>query len=137
MRQWLRCALVAAGVLVAIVAGILWFFSANLRRFHTAQVATAKTDMLGILGALEDWSIHHDGAYPDSLEALLTPDENGDRYLDTFDVPVDPWGREYLYLRGASPEPSFVLVSFGSDGIQGGSGERSDLLLWDVQAWRR
>lgn len=51
---------------------------------------------------------------------------------------VDPWGRDYQYYSSeSSPLPSsvpknlpFILISFGSDGIEGGEGDASDIVSW-------
>ncbi len=48
-------------------------------------------------------------------------------YLDSRQVPLDPWGNEYIYLvPGRSGEP-FEIISYGSDGEPGGTGEAEDI----------
>jgi hypothetical protein len=49
-----------------------------------------------IYEALDRYAARNGGAYPDSLEVLVTPDATGARYLDPADL-VDPWGDAYLY----------------------------------------
>ncbi len=73
------------------------------------------------------------GRYPTSSEGLETlvkvsgtiPGWNGP-YLRKNDVPVDPWGKPYVY---ASPgnEKSFDLMTLGRDGKEGGTGEDADI----------
>jgi len=48
-------------------------------------------------------------------------------YLETTEVPKDPWGRDFIYeLRPSSGRP-FVIKSLGADGVPGGSGYDADL----------
>lgn len=69
------------------------------------------------------------GEYPDSLEGLRENISgravwNG-LYLRR-DVPLDPWGNEYVYdFNGRE----FTLSSYGSDGEQGGEGDDADISL--------
>ena len=83
----------------------------------------ALDDIAVINEALDNYAMTHGGHYPDALEALVTPDENGMRYLPHKRVPRDPWNREYVYDRGASPN----VRSLGRDGLPGGSGDDTDL----------
>ncbi|PHV11013.1 type II secretion system major pseudopilin GspG [Chitinimonas sp. BJB300] len=71
------------------------------------------------------------GNYPTSeqgLNALVTrPAElskwNGP-YMPKI-LPLDPWGRAYLY-RALSPS-EYDLLSYGKDGVPGGSGDDADI----------
>jgi Type II secretion system (T2SS), protein G len=40
-----------------------------------------KVDVMAISSALDDYAINNQGHYPKGLEALVTPDENGEAYL--------------------------------------------------------
>jgi general secretion pathway protein G len=43
-------------------------------------------------------------------------------------VPLDPWGRQYLYRMPApGKQEEFELYSLGRDGVIGGSGEDADI----------
>lgn len=50
----------------------------------------------------------------------------------------DPWGTDFKYISSeSSPLPAetpenlpFVLISFGSDGKEGGEGDASDIISW-------
>lgn len=87
----------------------------------------SKADILVLTGAVERYALEHEGAFPSSLLDLVTPDENGFRYLDIERVPRDPWGREYQYFPPGLLGPEAVVRSLGSDGAVGGSGEAQDL----------
>lgn len=44
-------------------------------------------------------------------------------------IPMDPWQVEYIYeYPGSSGDESFLLMSLGSDGAEGGEGEASDII---------
>jgi general secretion pathway protein G len=46
-------------------------------------------------------------------------------------VPLDPYGRPYLYQSPGDVNPdSYDLVSLGRDGAPGGSGEDADITSW-------
>lgn len=50
-------------------------------------------------------------------------------YLDTQDLPLDPWGRPFQY-RNPSQRPGrpYDLYSLGADGTPGGEGEAADVI---------
>lgn len=58
------------------------------------------------------------GAYPRDLSDLVP------RYLD--EPVVDPWGGEVLYKGGGR---RYTVVSFGADGLPGGSGPERDMVV--------
>jgi general secretion pathway protein G len=73
------------------------------------------------------------GRYPTGSEGLTALTErpgnaaiwNGP-YLKTGAVPLDPWGHVYTYRAPAEHGP-YEIVSFGSDGQEGGSGTAADI----------
>jgi hypothetical protein len=82
----------------------------------------ARDDIWTLLEALEGHASENGGLYPDSLEALLVPDEEGLSWLD--ELPLDPWGNPYVYSYDG--EHARVL-SLGADGLPGGEGADRDL----------
>jgi len=44
-------------------------------------------------------------------------------------VPLDPWGRPYLYTQPGN-HGDFDLLSYGRDGRPGGTGEDADITNW-------
>ncbi len=72
------------------------------------------------------------GTYPTTqqgLQALIRdPGVRGWRgpYLDAGSVPLDPWGRPYVY-RSPGERGLFDLFSLGADGAPGGTGEAADV----------
>ena len=70
------------------------------------------------------------------MEALATnpgiQGYNTDGYLDK--VPVDPWGRPYLYVSPGLHGKDYDLESFGKDGEDGGQGDDADV---KTGTWKR
>ena len=69
--------------------------------------------------------------WPQTIEEMVKPqDENGIILAGGLDkVPVDPWGRPYLYLQPGE-HGEFDLFSHGKDGQPGGTGEGADVTNW-------
>jgi general secretion pathway protein G len=74
------------------------------------------------------------GRYPTSsegLDALTQRPANvalwNGPYLKGGRVPSDPWGNPYQYRFSAERTPGYEIVSFGSDGREGGAGTAADV----------
>ena len=76
------------------------------------------------------------GRYPTTSEGLVALTQrpggidawNGP-YLRTGLVPNDPWGHAYIY-RSPGEHGAYDIVSYGSDGQQGGAGTAADIESW-------
>jgi len=76
------------------------------------------------------------GRYPTSSEGLAALTQrpgaidtwNGP-YLRSGLVPNDPWGHPYIY-RSPGEHGAYDIVSYGSDGQQGGTGTAADIESW-------
>ena len=95
-------------------------------RFFVSQVGKAKADITSIIQALDNYAIDNGGTYPDSLEALVTPDPNGNSYLRQERVPVDPWKMEYGYEPPSGSQTKPRVYTLGKDGVAGGEGVDKD-----------
>jgi hypothetical protein len=91
---------------------------------HSAR-NSPQADLAAIEAAVKDYVVEHGGLFPDSLSALVTPDNTGKLYLSNSDVLRDPWGREYMYAPPAPNAPSHVFT-YGRDGRLGGTGDDAD-----------
>jgi general secretion pathway protein G len=120
----LMVVIVIIGLLSAIVVPNL------LEKFGFAQTSTAKVDVRALESALNEYAVRNGMQFPDSLEALVTPDENGHTYLNARSLPKDPWGNEYQYEPPFPGEPRPRVFSFGKDGALGGSGDDADIDNW-------
>jgi general secretion pathway protein G len=101
-----------------------------------AMSGKAKADIMAIDAALMDYFVLND-KYPDTLIVLVTPDANGRRFLESKSVPLDPWGREYLYeppgnSGGKRTKPH--IYTLGKDGKPGGEGEDADIDIDSMRA---
>ena len=123
--------LVIMGLLISVVAPTV------LNRADEARVQKAQADFKAIETALKIYRLDN-YVYPTTeqgLEALIAPStldpeprnfkQGG--YLE--DLPVDPWGRPYLYLHpGENGEVD--IYSLGADGLSGGEGQNADVGNW-------
>ncbi len=117
---------VALGTLVA--ADLLVFHVITPRGLfasHEHGIRKVDADLFGIKEALE--LFHRDcGLYPADLESLVANNAKGVKCNGTYDprgylykVPVDPWGRPYVFL---SDGRRYLIASYGADGQRGGRG---------------
>ncbi len=125
--------LVILGLLVSVVAPTV------LNRADEARVQKVYADFASIETALKLYRLDNFN-YPTTeqgLEALveassLDPVPRNFKkggYLER--IPMDPWGRPYLYL-SPGENGEFDLYSYGADGLSGGEDQNGDLGNWDV-----
>jgi general secretion pathway protein G len=76
------------------------------------------------------------GRYPSTSEGLAALaqrpgaiDSWNGPYLRTGLVPNDPWGHPYIY-RSPGEHGPYDIISYGSDGQQGGAGTAADIESW-------
>ena len=120
-------------VIIGLLAGYVGprFFSQIGK--SESKVAAAQIDALS--KAVDQYRIDT-GHFPSSeqgLNALITkPSSVNTRWNGPYlkkSVPLDPWGRTYLYQSPGS-HGDYDLYSFGKDGREGGEGENQDLVNW-------
>jgi len=97
-----------------------------VRRLFTATRAKAEADIVTIAQSLEQYAVENMGTYPETLEALVTPDENGHTFLNRETVPTDPWGQPYIY-EPPSGGRKLNVISYGKDKQAGGEGDDADI----------
>jgi general secretion pathway protein G len=108
---------ILAGLVIPNVVGAL----------KRALGGAAKADITTITSGVKDYYIQNSGRYPESLEELITPDENGITYISGRKIPKDPWGREYLYDPYPGENRGPRVFTNGKDGQPGGEGEDRDM----------
>ena len=123
--------LVIMGLLISVVAPTV------LNRADEARVQKVYADFKAIETALKIYRLDN-YVYPSTeqgLEALVTPSSMSPEprnfkaggYLG--EVPMDPWGRPYLYLQpGENGEVD--IYSLGADGLSGGEEQNADIGNW-------
>ena len=125
-------------IILSILAGIIIPRIAG--RPEEARRAKAAVQIKQIEGALNLFKIDN-GFYPSTdqgLEALTAMPETGEipknwkegGYLKK--VPTDPWGNPYLYL-SPGEHGDFDIISYGSDGQEGGEGKDADIENWNIE----
>ncbi len=127
-------------VVIAIIATLAAVVApAVFRNVGDAKVGAAKSQIEVFALALNAYRLDNDN-FPTNeqgLEALRTAPTTGDPprnwrgpYLSRV-VPLDPWGRPYIYIAPGKANPqSFDLYTLGRDGKPGGDGEDVDITSW-------
>jgi general secretion pathway protein G len=106
-----------------------------LNYLSEAKSKAAQIQISSFSGALDLYFLDT-GRYPSSSEGLAALVQrpgniaqwNGP-YLKGGVVPTDPWSNPYVY-RMPGEHGTYDLISYGSDGTQGGAGAAADILSW-------
>jgi general secretion pathway protein G len=123
--------IIVLGLLAAIVAPQI------LGRVSDARTTSAETQVALFGTALDNYRLDN-GAYPTTEQGLAALREKPTRapiptnwrgpYLRK-DVPLDPWGKPYIYRSpGERNASGYDLSSLGRDGKPGGEGEDKDVI---------
>ena len=126
-------------MLVVIIIGILAaMVIPNLAgRGEQARIAAAKADIESNLSAALDLYEIDNGRYPTTaqgLDALLkeptaspAPKNWNGPYLKKKKQPLDPWGKDYIYVApGVHNKEDYDLSSSGADGVE----SKDDIINW-------
>lgn len=89
-----------------------------------ATSEVVKIDINNLDSAITNYRVNNGGKLPSSLEELVTPDANGNTYLNAKAVPKDPWKNEYRYETDGR---TYRIFSLGKDGMEGGEGDDADI----------
>lgn len=123
--------LVIMGLLISVVAPTV------LNRADEARVQKVHADFKAIETALKIYRLDN-YVYPTTEQGLqglverstLDPEPRNFKeggYLS--ELPLDPWGRPYLYLNPGE-HGEIDLYSLGADGLSGGEGQNADIGNW-------
>ncbi len=99
-----------------------------------AKANAAKTQIAELEQILDHYRLDV-GSYPTTqigLEALRTKPTGVDKWdgpYVTKEIPLDPWGRAYLY-KSPGDHGDYDLMSYGADGLPGGEGVNADIVSW-------
>jgi general secretion pathway protein G len=108
-----------------------------------ARYEQSKVQMRILEDALKRYKLDN-GIYPSTeqgLDSLVRKPSTGvlprnwpeGGYLDKTEIPIDPWGNQYIYISPGLHSPDYDIKSFGADGIEGGEGYNADIESWRVQ----
>ena len=128
--------LMAVLVILGILATIVVVNVAPV--FQRANLEKIKADMAQTDKALQLYKFN-ELSYPKTsqgLLALVIPSSElrnpflypEDGYISA--VPLDPWGREYIYENPPRRSKKYDLYTLGADGMEGGNGEDTDIGNW-------
>lgn len=131
-------------IVAMIILGILGVILAPqlMDRPQEARVTKAVTEIRALQTALRFYKLDN-GRYPTTeqgIEALIkepttSPEPLNYRksgYLETENLPLDPWGHEYIYRSPGSDDRDYEIISLGADGEEGGEDFDKDIESWNL-----
>jgi general secretion pathway protein G len=121
-------------VVLAIIGLIMGLIGPRVLGYLADSRAKAARLQIESLSSSLDLFYFDTGRYPTTAEGLdalaQRPADvtiwNGP-YLKGGRVPLDPWGHPYQYRSPVDNDRSYEIVSFGSDGREGGTGDAADI----------
>lgn len=121
--------LVILGLLAAVVGPRVY------DKLAGSRVQVARIQIKEFEGCLQMFAFDV-GRYPtmaEGLEALRSNPGNLESWKGPYitkDLPMDPWGKPYVYRFPGTHGNDYDLFSFGPDGVEGGEGENADVTSW-------
>ncbi len=112
---------------------------AAIKQVEKAKIAKARSTIDAYMSALQ---LYYGDclAFPteeQGLEALVkkptaepVPEEWDGPYLSKTEIEPDPWKNEYIYNVPGPNGLDYSIISWGADGLQGGSGKDEDIVSW-------
>ena len=123
-------------VVITIIALIMGIVGPRVLNYLTESKAKAAKIQIESFGSALDLFFLDTGRYPSTAEglpALVQRPSNlaswNGPYLKGAVVPPDPWGTPYVY-RSPGQHGAYDLISYGSDGQEGGTGSAADITSW-------
>ena len=121
-------------LVVVVIIGLLAGFVAPryFGQVGKSEVNVARAQIDALEKALDQYRLDT-GRYPTAdmgLKALVDKPANEPKWAGPYlrkAVPLDPWGKPYVYRIPGEKGGEFDLVSFGRDGQPGGSDEAADI----------
>ncbi|MCC6445837.1 MAG: type II secretion system major pseudopilin GspG [Armatimonadetes bacterium] len=101
-------------------------------RTSDAKRAKAASDIATLSSLLQQYRVDND-AYPtteEGLQALWVKPSDAKNWRGPYtskDIPVDPWGNEYVYESPGPDDQDYLITSYGADGAPGGEGDAEDI----------
>jgi general secretion pathway protein G len=123
-------------VVITIIALIMSLVGPRVLNYlGESKVMAAKIQIQSFGSALDLFNLDT-GRYPTTGEGLTAlvqspgtiPAWNGP-YLKGGVVPNDPWGKAFVY-RSPGEHGPYDIMSYGSDGQEGGTGTAADVVSW-------
>jgi len=129
--------IIILGILIGLVAPRM------MDKPEQARRAKAKLQIENLEGAIKFFYLDN-GFYPTTeqgLEALVQkptvgriPNKYKDGgYLEGGNLPLDPWGNNFVYMSPGIHNREYDIESYGPDGEDGGEGENEDIESWNLR----
>jgi len=106
-----------------------------IRQEEKAKIKATQAQ-IELLGTALDTFRLDVGRYPTTEEGLQALRQNPgglERWDGPYlkkEVPLDPWGKSYVY-KSPGEHGSFDILSYGADGVSGGEGDNRDITSWE------
>jgi general secretion pathway protein G len=128
--------LMAVLIILGLLAGVV------VRNFvgqtERAKVTTTKASLKQLASAVRQFYMDNNRYPTEDVGLLELVEQPSDvlnwpmgGYLETTEVPVDAWGRDYIFEMYPESGMPFVIISLGADGQEGGEGYDADLRSTD------
>jgi len=120
------------GLFAALVAPKLW------NKISGAKQTAAREQINNFETALGAYKLDT-GRFPTTdqgLQALRAKPQGVERWDGPYlpqDIPMDPWGRAYIYKYPGDHGDEPDIISYGADGKEGGEKEDTDICSWKKQ----
>ena len=126
--------IVILGVLAAMIVPRV------MGRPDEARAVAARQDIATLMQALKLYKLDN-RSYPSTEQGLnaliqrpalppLPGNWKSGGYLEK--LPLDPWGKPYLYLNPGIHGGDIEVMSYGADGVSGGEGNDADIGSWNL-----
>ena len=132
-------------MVVVVIIGILATFLVPkiMGKPDEARVAKAKSDIKVIESGLKMYKIDN-GKYPTTEQGLsalikkpviepIPRNWKKGGYLESTEVPLDPWGNDYIYRSPGESDRDYEIISLGADGKEGGVGVNADIKSYEIK----
>lgn len=117
-------------LIVLIILGLLGSLVAPklFSKVGSSKKKTAVAQMQMFETAIDTYRLDM-GTVPATLEELRNSNAaNWDGPYLPKDIPLDPWGKPYVYTVPGSDNRPYDIISYGLDGKPGGEGESEDVV---------
>jgi general secretion pathway protein G len=118
-------------MVVITILGLLASIAAvNVMSFlKKAKVENTKGSMRAIKSGIQTYYLKKN-RIPQSLSELCGQEGDEDRILEMEEAPKDAWGGDFVYT--PRDKRNYDLMSYGADGVEGGTGQDKDITLPDL-----
>ena len=125
-------------MLVVVVIIALFASYVGLRLWpqaDKARVTATRAQIGSFMSALDTYKMDV-GVFPTTemgLQSLRVRPANVPQWAGPYlakDIPLDPWGRPYVYRYPGQNSEDPEVISYGADGQPGGEGINADIVSW-------